>query len=119
MTKTYHIWHKGTGADHGIYKADTELEALAAMHTDAGYHCYVMAGEDTITYRDGCPLDGCVSLVGEPEDWEVLEVPPGDLADAAVVELQEQDDRIAEQQIEAMADDNEREHDEGLRSLSE
>lgn len=78
MDKTYHIWSKA-GHDHGIWEAESAVEALAAMHADAGYPCYVMAGEEEITFRGGCNLgsDG-QDLCGQLEDWDVCEVPPGD-----------------------------------------
>ena len=78
MDKTYRIW-TSDGADYGTQVAESEIEAVAQMHCDLGYPCYVMAGEDEITFRNGCNLgaDG-QDICGQRDDWTVIEVPPGD-----------------------------------------
>lgn len=77
-TKKYRIYTID-GHNYGTHSGDSEIEALASMHNDAGYPCYVLAGEDEITFHQGCNLgaDG-QDICGQLDDWDVREVQTGE-----------------------------------------
>jgi hypothetical protein len=72
--KTYQISSKA-GQVMGYFNADSAAEALAELHNEAGYPCYVMAGEDKITFRGDCNLNATgEDFCGQTEDWHVIEM---------------------------------------------
>jgi hypothetical protein len=71
--KAYHIYSKDSGADYGIFEAESEIEALAEMHTAAGHPCYVTAGEIVFKADSNLDVDGG-DMCGQIDDWDAIEV---------------------------------------------
>lgn len=67
---SYSIRNRSTGAPFGTYEGASELDALCAMHADAGYS---VAIDETGTELVFASADDR-ALCGGPEAWDVREV---------------------------------------------
>lgn len=76
------------GSSFGIWDGATPLEALVAMHTEAGYECSV--GEDNVDFER--PSDE--ALAGGLENWHIVQISAELAVDIAIEESIEQDAHI-------------------------
>lgn len=87
MSTKYRIFSAISGTPYGVYQGTSPVDALAALHRDAGYPCHVEDGEIVGYTGRRISRDGA-NFVGELDTWRVEAVDPETSEETATTPLQ-------------------------------